>query len=267
MQKTTDKLIKKQLEEEAGESLRENLKRSILSSFERKAAEETAKNVMEKRFTEIARAEILKESEYPAPIGSSSEVKRRYEKLMKSLDEAGEELKSLLGDKFIALRLHGSYAKGYPYEKSDVDIVLLLTTTISLKDAKKAERIIGEAVGKATKSKAHLNLDTLRSTITEIQENGIIAAESIHQFFVGRYFGERIHDARKEIVHELAKSPFGEQIWDDFRKLHSLATTSLDEKAKDRIGINEEDFEEIVKSHKKFALPSFEEMKKKYGVA
>jgi len=278
MQKVSkDKQVEKKLREEIGSDFKEALKKSILSEDEGAAAEKFLAKSIKNELKQTARAEILKECEYPAPIGGSSEVKRRYERLIKSLDEVEKELKSLLGNKFIALQLHGSYAKGYPSEKSDVDITLLAATTINFKEAEKAKKIISEAVGKATKSRVHLNLYTLERAIAAIQTNDMVAVECIYPFFVGKHFGERIHNSRKEIVQELEKSPFGKGIWDHVRLWHRkdivplvlaqyLTINELEARIL-KLGVSREDIPEILRAREEFELPTFEEMKRRYGVA
>jgi antitoxin component of MazEF toxin-antitoxin module len=58
MNRTKYGKIERKLEDEVGASLKDALKNSILSHSERKAAEETSRNVMEKSLREIARAEV-----------------------------------------------------------------------------------------------------------------------------------------------------------------------------------------------------------------
>jgi predicted nucleotidyltransferase len=284
MQKTTDKLIKKQLEEEAGQSLKEALKKSILSPSERKAAGETAKNIMEDRFTQMGRAEVFKSAEYPEFIGrkGTAEEKRLRDKLIKALTEAEKELKSILGDNFIAISLCGSWAKGYAGRKSDVDLYLLLKAENAKVDDALA---ILHNIGKALKVRVEENpfcIEEIKGLVRKVDSNwektddAAEAAVRVSAFFSGKVFGDdsKIHAARKEIIEGLAKNPYGDVVWDGVRLFHYIGIAGLARKHTQtagnvimRLGVSMEDFHEILKARGEFALPSFEEIKKRYGVA
>lgn len=113
MQKSADKLIKKQLEEETEESLKEALKKSILSPSERKAAGETAKNVMEKRFREMGRAEVFK-PEFPEFIGKegTGAERREHKTVIGYMEKITKKLEEEFGDKFIAIALEATMQEG-----------------------------------------------------------------------------------------------------------------------------------------------------------
>jgi predicted nucleotidyltransferase len=274
MQKvSTDKLIKKQLEEEAGESLKENLKKSILSPSERKAAQETAKNIMEKRFIQTARAEVFKSAEYPEFIGSEGTKEERQinKRLLKAMEKVAKELESKLGDKFIAVSLFGSHAKGYASKSSDADVRIFVEHADPNQEQglrSMARGIIGE-VGCGIHVESIEALESAKGYIHLVKEGrtyGLFgrneeSAWHVMTFFDGKFFGGRIEEARKEIMSELAKSHYGEQIWEKIREIQNYYGY------RSKLGVTGEDFREILEARKEFVLPTFEKMKKRYGVA
>jgi predicted HTH domain antitoxin len=108
-------------------------------------------------------------------------------------------------------------------------------------------------------------------------EKMMYLGDSVSPFFIGMNFGDasKIHEIRKELIAELSKNRYGERIWERVREFHSLVTIALVhergspsfEEAKRKLGVSQEDFEEILKARASFALPSFEKIKKEYGVA
>lgn len=270
MQKvSTDKLIKKQLEEEAGESLKEALKKSILSHSERKAAQETAKNLMEKRFTQMARAEVFKSADQEF-IGSegTSEEKQINKKLLKAMEKVAKELGSKLGDEFIAVSLFGSYAKGYAAKSSDADIRIFVEHVDPNQEQSLRNRVIGIIgdIGCGIHVESITGLESVKGHISLVKKGGPYglfgreehAPYHVMSFFDGKFFGSKIEEARKEIISELAKSHYGKQIWEKARETYVGSEWPY------KRGVTHDDLQEILEAR---ALPTFEEMKKRYRVA
>ena len=279
MQKvSTDKLIKKQLEEEAEASLRENLKNSILSPSEGKAARETAKNTMEKRFIQMARAEVFKSAVYPEFIGSEGtrEEKQINRKLLKAMEKVAKELGPKLGDEFIAVSLFGSHAKGSAGKSSDADIRIFVEHADPNQEQSRrnmARGIIGDT-GCVIHVESIEALESVKGHISSVKEGGPYglfgrnddAPYHVMTFFDGKFFGRRIEEARNEIIGELAKSPYGKLIWERTREMREYSASSY-KVCSSGIGVTADDLREILEARKQFALPTFDEMKKKYGVA
>jgi protein tyrosine/serine phosphatase len=87
------------------------------------------------------------------------------------------------------------------------------------------------------------------------------AARHVFVFFNGKTFGRGIEEARNELVEELTKSPHGERIWEEVKELHNRAITWI------KTDISKEDFQEVLEARERYTLPTFEEIKKRYGVA
>jgi predicted nucleotidyltransferase len=241
---------------------------------------------MEDEFGNIGRVETFKKDRYPEFIGSEGTAKEQklYRKLTKILPEIQKEAKSLMGDNLIGIFLIGGYAKGYATEKSDVDFNLVVR-----KDDPKVSEVINlmekKLMRRVTRRSVTVNYFKLSNTIHDINNvdhNSVIPywppGRRVLALFYGKPLGndEVIENTRKEIIQELAKSPDGKEIWDEVRRLYKLDVAGLVrsgfenrepvEYAPMKLGISREDFEEIVKARERFALPLFEEMKRKYGV-
>jgi predicted nucleotidyltransferase len=285
MQKTTDKQIEKKLKEEIGSSFKEALEKSILSQKERTAAEKFVMKSIKKELKQTARAEVLKSAEYPEFIGRRGTAleKQRYEELIELLGRTEKALKFINGDNFIGLSFMGSWAKGTAGARSDVDVHVLLRDGSNNHETSLVMHEIGDSTDM-----------TLRGRIFELEEtkerirnfkpsDGSKKSEDMEEvtfakiflFFNNRMLGDddKIYAARKEIIEELAKNPHGELLWDDVRAMHWFGVVKLSkvtlfsvEHMAKRLGVSLEDFQEIVKAREEFILPTFEEMKKKYGV-
>lgn len=283
MQKiSTAKKAEQVLNEEITSSIKKALKDAHFKETEpgTRFAEEPTK----RRMKQIGRAEVFKSTEYPEFIGreGTKEEKQVNAKLLKTLEKIAKELESQLGDEFIAISLYGSYAKGYAGKVSDADVMLLLRSVHGDK-LWKAYNTTNKLVGGTVDWKVHADFHWLADAKRHIhavrEENGMIigdmdAAKHVFIFFTGKTFGRGIEGARKELVEELAKSPHGELIWEDVMSFHMVAVVGLlqkgfyirEDEAPEKLGVTVEDFREILQARKKFSLPSFEEMKKKYEV-
>ncbi len=286
MQKISkDKQIEQKLRDEIGSDFKEALKKSILSDDERAAAEKFLTKSFKNELKQAARAEVLKSAEYPEFIGRKGTAleKQRYEELIELLGRAEKALKFINGDKFIGLSFMGSWAKGTAGARSDVDVHVLLRDESNNHETSLVMHEFGDENMK------------LRGRIFELEEtkerirnfkpsDGSKKSEDMEEvtfakiflFFNNRILGDddKIYAARKEIIEELAKNPNGELLWDDVRAMHWFGVVKLSKvkllDVKDiakKLGVNPEDFQEVVKARKEFALPTFEEIKKQYGIA
>lgn len=259
-----------------------------LSPAERKATRKIIKNYS---IAELARKnakiEVLKLAEYPEFVGreGTDREKRIHEKVMEFLPRLEKTSEFLLGDEHIAICLVGTHAKGTAGVESDVDITLL-TKYINLieppRKFRKLERIAEETKEFRVEFDC-CSLENAKESIWDVRRDLLsdysghhTAALDIFPFFYGKTFGNsnKIEAARKEIIQELAKNPYGEQIWEVVRnKFHSRQVVGLakqgwavDDYAEKKLRVSKEDYHEIVDARKEFALPSFEEMKRRYGV-
>lgn len=291
--KKTEQVLNEEIKSSIKEALKEaHFKQTAVGA--RLAGEST-----KERMKQIARAEVLKKNEYPEFMGGegTADEKRVYNKLVKLLEGAEKGLKFLLGDNFIAISLCGSWAKGYAKRKSDVDLYLLLKyENAEVNDA----LAILHYMEKTLKVEVAANpyyIEEIKWLIGKVDNpyyieeiKGLIgkvdsrwektddapdAAIRVFAFFSGKVFGDdsKIHTARKEIIEELAKSPYGDVVWNWVRIIHYIGIVGLarrhDQTVGDvtmRLGVTMEDFHEILKARGSYALPSFEEMKKQYGV-
>ncbi len=284
MPKTTYKRIQEELMKLHSSSMKDSLE--DLSPAERKDARETIKNSIAELARKNAKIEVLKLAEYPEFVGreGTGREKRIHEKVMKFLPKLEETSELLLGDEHIAIYLVGTHAKGTAGVESDVDITLL-TRHINLIDRefRKLEKI-AEKTRKFRVEFDCCSLEDAKKSIREVTQDILLqysghksAALDIFPFFYGKTFGNdnKIQAARKEIIQELAKHPYGEQIWEVVRnKFHSRQVLGLakqgwpvDDYAEKKLRVSKEDYHEIVDTRKEFALPTFDEMKKRYGVA
>jgi predicted nucleotidyltransferase len=219
MQKvSTERQVEKELIAEIISGIGKTLKERGFSTEETETAKKlfvgSFKKAMDGSFKEtidtIVRVEHFKSAEYPGLIRTTPREKQRYDRIMKSLQEAEDRLKSLLGDEFVALTLVGSYARGDvriksngSSEKSDFDLYLLLRNERAGK-RDKAYGILDEIFGKVAKTKIVKNcygVEEAKELIRNVRQGeefrSDIAAQKIFPFFTGMVFGDKIDEARK----------------------------------------------------------------------
>jgi predicted nucleotidyltransferase len=274
MQKvSTAKKTEQVLNEEIKSSVKEALKDAHFK--ETGAGAKFAEESTRKRMKQIGRAEVFKEEdpEFMGRGGTEGEI-RLYKKLVKALEESAKKLKEELGDNFIGLVLVGSYDKGFAGKRSDVDLRMLVKRESG---TEKAEATVTAIVNNAGIKEVEFATASLEEAIIKIKksETGPYeddAAIEVLCFFAGRVFGnsEKIYNARKEIVQELANGLWGEAVWelvDEKYRRNEVRLEPNSQLVRTKLGVSGRDYKEILKAREKFALPTFEEMKKKYGVA
>jgi len=281
LSETADRPIEEKLRDAVGKGIKEAIGKRKLTDEEKDAAVRFSINSVSGMIRRFARAEILKK-EHPDFIGreGTAEEKNIHDKLMNSLPGAAKGLKSELGEEFTGLALIGSHEKGYAGKKaysgimSDVDLHLVVRhgTNKAEKAADRARIFINNEAESGVEISVH-SLEDAMASIRKANTLPLImnAADEVFQFFSGRVFGDndRIEAARKEIVQELGKNPYGEAIWGRVRVFHhehyiQLVLNPL--LIPDKLRVGREDYEEIVEARKEFNLPTFEEIKKRYGV-
>jgi predicted nucleotidyltransferase len=287
----------KQIEETVREELKSSMKRALedlkLPAREEKVAEKLTNESISPKIKQIARAEVFKE-EYPQFIGREGTVeeKQLYRRIVRSVKEAEKELKSSLGDRFVGISFVGSWQKRYAGKESDVDLHVLGKNISEDELRKKAEPVLEKALSKIGKDASgamyyplDATLESIRKVKQEVEwipsilsQSSFKAAQKVYFFFNEETFGEGIHEARKEIIGELVKSPHGEKIWEDVRIFHEAHTRGVIPMAFEfgkyvfspddmkKLGVSLENIEEIFRAREEFALPPFEEIKKRYGV-
>jgi len=298
MQKTTDKLIREELLRLHSCSMKDAFEG--LSPAERKAAKESIKELITEWARSTGRAEVFKSAEYPEFIGREGRgEKEMHERLLKCLEKAARKLESELGDEFVAISLYGSHGKGYAGMASDADVRIITRNKINYDKELSLRNMIRQSALRAAGCKAHFDsvwLNGINEEIARVEEyhagrdvtamvlEARDAAGKTFGLFDGKFFGSRIKEARKEIIQELARSPHGHYIWENVVTFHRLSVVGLSQKgissgddvtpvptrnaaAVEKLDVREEEFKEIVKAREEFALPSLEEMKKRYGIA
>ncbi len=282
--------IKEKLESEEEQSLDKNLKRSKtgLDSKEMEAAKKFVTKEREERNRQTAVAEELKGRIFVGHGGTNKE-RQIHQRLMASMPKIEEALRSRVGDEFIAVSVFGSHYKGSAREDSDADIGIFVKHIASI-DKESLQKLVKDILADVTpegkvhvgyyggldRAKGHIGFvnkgsDGSIKQVTTITDEGKYcydiletAADDVLFFFDGRFFGNGIEQARKEIITELAKKPSGEGklIWEKARELlgeHEAAW-------KYGAMISTDELNEIIEV-KKREFPSFEEIKKRYGVA
>lgn len=174
-----------------------------------------------KRFREIARAEIFK-SEFPEFIGMEGTARERqaHREAVRYIEKLARALEEQLGDKFIAISLGGSHARGYASTASDIDFDILLKN-VNASDLEKLSNI-----ARSMKPEG-IQVDRLWSDAgsvkSEIREAGgkarsaeeiMYLGDSVSPFFIGMNFGDarKILEMRRELIDELSKNPNGKRI-------------------------------------------------------
>jgi len=196
--------------------------------------------------------ESLFNDRFPSLSGPHPEViSDRLSKLQKVVNELDTEL----GDAFIGISLGGGYAKGYAVDESDLDMGLFVD---KMKDRDVVDKIKDRLWNAGIRFDFALGVFDLASGINSFD---IINASIFDSEVLGN--PQKIRKAQVKMLENLENYPVRETIWTESRLSRANALITLSNLS--RMGLSPDETEEV-KARRliKFALPSFEEMRRIY---